>query len=59
MAEWITDRKPDDERVVRVKLPSGIYPAWWKGVGWKCGPGEWLNSDAVEGWQEAPDMNEE
>ena len=51
MAKWIEDRYPEDEETVEVKTAGGIVRAWWKGVGWKTGPGEWLGDDKVIGWR--------
>ena len=53
--EWQSaDIKPDDERVVEVRTKrKRIERAWWKGVGWKCGPGMWVE-DQVIAWREVP-----
>lgn len=52
MAEkWITNRMPDNEDTVEVRTRHGVKLAWWKGVGWKCGPGQWIE-ERVIGWRE-------
>lgn len=43
---------PQNEDTVTVKLANGrTMRAWWKGVGWKCGPGQWV-TERVVAWRE-------
>jgi hypothetical protein len=47
---------PENEDTVEVQTKSGrILNAWWKGVGWKCGSGVWV--DNVVRWRSSNRLN--